>query len=396
MVRWPVRKFARVGRPFRRSASSVRSSGSASSVALPAASPTTSSRIRCSSARCQASRGAGSVSASAASASAAAASAIGCVRASASTATCTRSISSASRPTRSIAPLSTSSSGSTRSNSRCPSSDIVTPSSSRSSPARQVPFGSVPSLNGARWSASSPQRMPLARTHSSSRAMSSSSRPKRRRTGSRSTRSSTCEAVSRSPASSSRRATTPSSGLVWRSDRSASRTRRSGGAPSTGSTSSPPAPNVAWISGANVSMSGHMTITSRGSSVGSSASRCRIASRSTSTWRARPWHEWTWMLRSGAWVSRRSARTSCCTRASRLSAPRSRPRGDDRCGRRRAPAGARASRVPTTSAAGSPRPAGRRDGARRAGGRAAAPTARATGAAGTGARRGARRARAAR
>ena len=59
-----------------------------------------------------------------------------------------------------------------------------------------------------------------------------------------------------------------------------------------------PAPNVAWISGANVSMSGHITITSRGSSVGSSASRCRIASRRTSTWRARPWQEWTCTLRS--------------------------------------------------------------------------------------------------
>ena len=59
-----------------------------------------------------------------------------------------------------------------------------------------------------------------------------------------------------------------------------------------------PAPNVAWMSGANVSMSGHITITSRGSSVSSSASRWRIASRNTSTWRARPWQEWIWMLRS--------------------------------------------------------------------------------------------------
>ena len=39
-------------------------------------------------------------------------------------------------------------------------------------------------------------------------------------------------------------------------------------------------------------MSGHITITSRGSSVGSSASSCRIAARRTSTWRARPWQEW--------------------------------------------------------------------------------------------------------
>ena len=44
-----------------------------------------------------------------------------------------------------------------------------------------------------------------------------------------------------------------------------------------------PAPKVAWISGAKVSMSGHITITSRGSRVGSSSSWCRIASRTTST-----------------------------------------------------------------------------------------------------------------
>ncbi len=75
------------------------------------------------------------------------------------------------------------------------------------------------------------------------------------------------------------------------------------------------APNVAWISGANASMSGHMTMTSRGSSVGSSSSACRIASRSTSTWRARPWQAWTWMLRScgpgaGSGSGRRSSRTA--------------------------------------------------------------------------------------
>ena len=106
------------------------------------------------------------------------------------------------------------------------------------------------------------------------------------------------------PASSSSRATTPSTGLVCRSERSASRTRRSGGrAPrrarrASSSSTTSAAPNVAWISGANVSMSGHITITSRGSSVGSSSSRCRIASRRTSTWRARPWQPCTWMLRS--------------------------------------------------------------------------------------------------
>ena len=109
--------------------------------------------------------------------------------------------------------------------------------------------------------------------------------------------------------------TKPSTALVWRSERSASRTRRSGGRSSSGRASSSsssgdtsPAPNVAPISGANVSMSGHITITSRGSSVGSSASWCRIASRSTSTWRARPWQAWTWMLRSSPSSSRSSGR----------------------------------------------------------------------------------------
>ena len=78
------------------------------------------------------------------------------------------------------------------------------------------------------------------------------------------------------------------------------------------------APNAAWISGANVSMSGHITITSRGSSVGSSASSCRIASRSTSTWRARPWQEWTCTLRSGSsdGSGAASSRTAAWMRAS--------------------------------------------------------------------------------
>ena len=45
-------------------------------------------------------------------------------------------------------------------------------------------------------------------------------------------------------------------------------------------------------------MSGHMTMMSRGSRSGSSASRCRMASRRTSTWRPRPWQECTRMLSS--------------------------------------------------------------------------------------------------
>ncbi len=76
--------------------------------------------------------------------------------------------------------------------------------------------------------------------------------------------------------------------FVWRSDRSARRTRRSGRLLLSGRTcriasSNSAAPNVAWMSGAKASMSGHMTMTSRGSSVGSSARRWRMASRSTST-----------------------------------------------------------------------------------------------------------------
>ena len=94
---------------------------------------------------------------------------------------------------------------------------------------------------------------------------------------------------------------------VGEPDAQVGRPVRRGHDPSSSSSSAAsPAPNVAWISGANVSMSGHITITSRGSSVGSSASRCRIASRSTSTWRARPWQAWT----CDAAVARRRARAS--------------------------------------------------------------------------------------
>ena len=233
------------------------------------------------------------------------------------------------RPARSMARLSTSSTGRTPSNRRWPSSVIVTPTSTRSRPDRHVPAAMSSSLYGARCSASRPQRMPLSATQSRMRARSSSSNRKRRRTGSRSARSSTSEAVRRRPARSMSWATTPSTGLVWRSERSARRTRRSVGRSSSGSGSNSsssttsPAPNVAWISGANASMSGHITITSRGCSVSSSASRWRIASRRISTWRARPWQEWIWMLRScgssGRGSGRRSARTSAWMRASRVS-----------------------------------------------------------------------------
>ncbi len=56
-------------------------------------------------------------------------------------------------------------------------------------------------------------------------------------------------------------------------------------------------------------MSGHITRMSRGSSVGSSCSSPTSTSRSTSTWRAAPWHACTWTDRSSAsWT--RAARVS--------------------------------------------------------------------------------------
>ena len=83
------------------------------------------------------------------------------------------------------------------------------------------------------------------------------------------------------------------------------------------------------MSGAKASMSGHMTMTSRGSRVGSSSNRCSTASRMTSTWRARPWQAWTSMERSFSASSGRSsrargprsARTSAWIRSSREASP---------------------------------------------------------------------------
>ena len=74
----------------------------------------------------------------------------------------------------------------------------------------------------AAWS--SPQRTPAFLTHSESRLRSSSWKPNRRRTGPRDAKSSTSETVTRASARSSRRLSTLSTGLVWRSERSASLT----------------------------------------------------------------------------------------------------------------------------------------------------------------------------
>ena len=194
-----MRKLARVGRPRRRSARSDRTSGSASTGAgtpIPsAASDSISPSSRSSSARCQASRGDGARRASDAAEIAAVHEPIVCGRESSSAAAWTRSRSSAKRPARSTSPLSTSSSGSTPPTSGSPSSDIVTPSSRRSRPARHVLASSSSSRYGARWVASRPQRMPVALIHSSILARSSSSRRNLRRTGSRPAKSSSCEVV---------------------------------------------------------------------------------------------------------------------------------------------------------------------------------------------------------
>ena len=218
------------------------------------------------------------MSASAAAAIAAAHAAIGLgVASSASSAAPRRSTSSAKRPARSIAPLSTSSSGSTPPNSRCSSSVIATPSSTRSRPARQVPLG---------------ERVELER-----RAVGGVEAPADPAVGDPVLHAREVVVVeAEAPADGlavgevehlrggqpllgeveqlrddaehrvglAQRAVGEPDAQVGRADvgrqRRRARRRRA----------ISPAPKVAWISGANVSMSGHMTMTSRGSSVGSS------------------------------------------------------------------------------------------------------------------------------
>ena len=162
-----------------------------------------------------------------------------------------------------------------------------------------------------------------------------------------------------------------------------------------------------------------MTMTSRGSRLGSSWSMCRIASRATSTWRARPWQAWTCTLRSSrieqrARVRRRSGsgspgrgavgahvgldpRPAACRRHARRG-------GGDRRGRRPSPTTScssrascphEASRLLAGSVAVDVVGAAHDRRQLRARGGDLLPQHRATGAAGTGARRGARRARAA-
>ena len=101
------------------------------------------------------------------------------------------------------------------------------------------------------------------------------------------------------------------------------------------------------MSGANASMSGHMTTISRGSRVGSAARRWRMASRTTSTWRPGPWQAWTARLvspgraRPGRHAPPAGGRVVVGHRARRPgsvaggSPPPPRSGGDGRTGRRR-------------------------------------------------------------
>ncbi len=232
-------------------------------------------------------------------------------------------------------------------------------------PARQVLCSKRSISKAPRVSASTPHRMPAWATHRLTRSSSSSLKANRRRQASVAARSSTSEAVTRPPLSSSRAPATASSGLVLVSARSASLTRSWwAGWPTSGVCAAVvgPRPNPAEISGANVSMSGHITRMSRGSSVGSSWRSPTSTSRSTSIWRAAPWHACTWRLRSsvattrearssavGAWLSRRS----CWSQPSRVVGSTTViPPLSDRSWRRAACGAARGSRDRARRAAG--------------------------------------------
>ncbi len=162
--------------------------------------------------------------------------------------------------------LPTSSTGSPRPRWRWSSPLSATPSRIRSRPARQVFCSKRCIWKRARWSPSMPQRMPACPTQRVIRSRSSSLNPNRCRHAGCAARSSTSEAATRPPASSTSEAATASSGLVLVSARSAIRTRRrwAGCPPPSASSTTSARPNPAETSGAKVSMSGHITRMSRG------------------------------------------------------------------------------------------------------------------------------------
>ena len=106
--------------------------------------------------------------------------------------------------------------------------DAPRPRGQRGELERRAVLGVQPPADAAR-------RRPSPR----SRAMSSSSSRKRRRTGSRLAKSITWRRGQPLTGQLEQRATTPRIGFVWRSERSASRTRRSGRRSSSSSSSSP-------------------------------------------------------------------------------------------------------------------------------------------------------------
>ena len=180
------------------------------------------------------------------------------------------------------------------------------------------------------------------------------------RTGAHPARSSSWVAVTRLAASSSSWASRLSSGLVWRSARSASRTRsRAAGCPPASSAM----PNAAATSGANASTSGHMIEhVARIPGSGRRASRPRITSRTTSTWRAGPWPACTCRLSSPSATRSRDGGDGVVGELDPAAGPAAcrgagRPDGARRAtGRRAAAAAARARRGPCRPAAGAGRP----------------------------------------
>ncbi len=224
-VRVPVRKLARVGRPARWRSRSARMSGRRITVSTrEPASASTSRNSRCNWLVCQASSSPTRASWSIPSSSEASHSRNGRAPVRDSTTCCSRSTYSASWPASSTRLLLTSSSGRVVSIQACESSDIATPARTRSMPKRHV-FWMKSTPYGWRCSRSKPQRMLAWRTQRVMSSRLSSVNPKRARTGAACARLSTSLEVARPPASASSCDATPSSGLVWTSERSARRTR---------------------------------------------------------------------------------------------------------------------------------------------------------------------------
>ncbi len=270
------------------------------------------------------------------------------------------------RPARSTSLLSTSSSGSASPTVRRPSSSMVAPTRSRSRPACQV-FCRTPSRwYGARASASSPHRTPERRTQSptSSRASSSSPTqpgPHRRHRGQ----------VGHLGGGE------PGVGEVEQPghhrEHPVGLPQRPVGEPDPQRVSRVRLPRVVVEAAEGRSDEACVgldvrrdTTMSRGSRVGSSASSPRSTSRSTSTWRCRPWQACTCTDRSEV-ASGLGARSSRMPPAAGRARCRPAPRRRSGCPRRPAAAAAApARRARTTAAAGGPagRPSGHR-GARR-------------------------------